>query len=147
MKVRAVQKKDVRAIVELIKRHAQYEKGIFKAENKEALLTKHFFKKLSPVKCLVVEVEAQVVGYATFSKQFSTWDADYYVYLDCLFLKEEVRGGGVGKQIMEHIKAYAKSEYCSIVQWQTPIFNEKGINFYKKIGAEAKTKERFRWCV
>jgi GNAT superfamily N-acetyltransferase len=92
---------------------------------------------------LVVEKENTLIGYATFMKQFSTWDADFYIYLDCLYLKETSRGKGLGKIIMEMIKEYSKVENCTHIQWQTPNFNKKAIQFYLKIGATAKTKERF----
>ena len=76
-------------------------------------------------------------------KQFSTWDANFYIYLDCLYLKENTRGKGLGKMIMEKIKEYGKSNNCNIIQWQTPDFNKKAITFYNKIGGKSKSKERF----
>ncbi len=30
-----------------------------------------------------------------------------------------------------------------MIQWQTPIFNQQTIYFYRKIGGISKTKERF----
>ncbi|MEO1715245.1 MAG: GNAT family N-acetyltransferase, partial [Bacteroidota bacterium] len=74
---------------------------------------------------------------------FSTWDAEYYVYLDCLYLEPQTRGQGIGTQIMEEVKAFARAEDCSVIQWQTPDFNEKAIRFYQKIGGVSKAKERF----
>lgn len=44
---------------------------------------------------------------------------------------------------MEKIKEYAKAENCTIIQWQTPSFNKKAIDFYRKIGGISKSKERF----
>ena len=101
----------------------------------------------SIVHCLVIERGHQIVGYATFMKQFSTWDAAWYMYLDCLFLKKEIRGNGWGLKMMEKIKTYAKQEKCSSIQWQTPSFNASGIVFYSKIGAISKTKESFFWNI
>ena len=147
MEVRFVKKKDVKQIVKLCELHANYEKSIFDSTNKEDLLLKHLFDCSDNLKCLVVENDNQIVGYTTFMKQFSTWDANYYIYLDCLFFKEEVRGKGMGTKLMEKIKEYAKSENCEIIQWQTPDFNDKAIAFYLKLGAESKTKERFYWSV
>lgn len=147
MEIRFAQKKDLESIVSLCKAHAEYEKADFVKANKVGLLSKYLFDNSNELKCLVVDKESKLVGYATYFKQFSTWDACYYVYLDCLFLKEEVRGQGIGKRIMQNIKEFAKLEACSIIQWQTPTFNTKAINFYQKIGAESKSKERFIWEV
>lgn len=147
MEIRFAQKRDLEAIVSLCKAHAEYERADFVEANKVDLLSKYLFDNSDELKCLVVDKESKLVGYATYFKQFSTWDACYYIYLDCLFLQEEVRGQGIGKQIMERIKEFAKSEACSIIQWQTPIFNTKAIDFYQKIGAQSKSKERFIWKV
>jgi len=145
MEIRLAQKKDLKAVIELCKAHARYEKANFVEQNKIEFLSKYFIENTNDLKCLVVDVNNEILGYATYFKQFSTWDASYYVYLDCLFLKDKVRGSGIGNQIMEHIKKYAKSENCRIIQWQTPNFNSKAINFYQKLGAKYKSKERFTW--
>ncbi len=75
-------------------------------------------------------------------KQFSTWDARYYYYMDCLYLKAKVRGQGYGKKIMDELKKIANKNR-SHLQWQTHVFNEGAIKFYESIGALHKTKERF----
>ena len=146
MKIRSAEKRDFDTIKVLVKAHAEFEKA--SALNDENLnqLESHIFNT-ETIKCLVVEIDTKIVGYATFLKQFSTWDANYYVYLDCLYLNEKTRGKGVGTSIMEAIKTYAKSENCAIIQWQTPDFNEKAIQFYNKLGASSKSKERFTWSV
>ncbi|WP_148639138.1 GNAT family N-acetyltransferase [Aquimarina longa] len=95
----------------------------------------------------MIEESKEIIGYTTFMKQFSTWDANFYIYLDCLFIKEKARGKGLGMFIMERVKEYAKSKNCKIIQWQTPDFNQKTINFYQKLGAVSKSKERFFWNV
>lgn len=147
MNIRLALEKDLEQIVVLCGEHAAYEKSSFDAKNKKELFLKHFLKFDNNLQCLVVEEEGSLLGYATFFKQFSTWDASFYVYLDCLFLKEKTRGKGMGFKIMEHIKAYAVAENCNEIQWQTPNFNTNAIRFYKKLGAESKSKERFFWEV
>jgi len=147
MKIRFAEKKDLSSIIELCKAHAFYEKSNFNENNKKEQLSNHLFESESNLKCLVVESGIEIVGYATFFKQFSTWDAGYYIYLDCLFLKEKARGNGIGQQIMEVVKKYSKAADCSIIQWQTPDFNTKAIKFYSRLGAERKAKERFFWKI
>lgn len=129
----------------LCQAHARYEQADFGASPKLGLLGQYLFAPDAPLTCLLVESEGEVWGYATLMKQFSTWDATFYIYLDCLFLREGLRGKGLGKQLMNIIKKYAQSLGCSQVQWQTPVFNERAIQFYQKLGAESKTKERYTW--
>ncbi|MBO9694097.1 GNAT family N-acetyltransferase [Chryseobacterium sp.] len=145
MKIRFAEEKDLNSIIELCKAHAQYERSSFKEENKKEQLSKHILNPDSEIKCLIAESDTEIIGYATFFKQFSTWDASYYMYVDCLFLKEKARGNGIGKQIMEFIKTCSKEEGCKIIQWQTPNFNTGAIKFYTQLGAARKNKERFFW--
>lgn len=139
--------KDVEQLIDLCAAHAAYERVSFDKSQKKEKLNKQLFSIENNLQCLVVESDNQLVGYATYMKQFSTWDADFYVYLDCLFLKETTRGNGLGKQLMEKIKEYAVAENCIEIQWQTPSFNSRAISFYKRLGAGSKTKERFFWSV
>lgn len=147
MKIRFAEEKDLTSIIELCKAHAQYERSSFKEENKKELLSKHILNPDSNIKCLIAESDTETIGYATFFKQFSTWDVGYYIYVDCLFLKDSARGKGMGKQIMELIRVFSKEEGCSVIQWQTPNFNTRAIKFYSQLGAERKSKERFFWKV
>jgi len=146
MTIRTAEKKDFEAIKKLVKAHAIFEKASALSNNNLDKLSNYIFST-DVVKCLVVELNNEIIGYATFMKQFSTWDANYYIYLDCLYLSEKTRGKGIGTQIMSKIRGYAKSINCSEIQWQTPDFNKEAIDFYKKLGADSKTKERFNWKI
>ncbi|AUP80392.1 GNAT family N-acetyltransferase [Flavivirga eckloniae] len=146
MTIRIAEKRDFEAIKKLIKAHATFEKASALSDDNLNRLNNYIFNT-DIVECLVVELNNEIVGYTTFMKQFSTWNANYYIYLDCLYLNEKTRGKGIGTQIMEKIRKYAKSINCSEIQWQTPDFNKKAIDFYKKLGADSKTKERFIWKI
>ena len=146
-KIRPVEEKDIPTVIQLCKAHAQFEKADYAITDKAEKLSKILFKTNSSLKCLVVELDEEIVGYATFMKQFSTWDASFYLYLDCLYFEPSARGLGLGKLVMNYIWVFAKAENCFQVQWQTPDFNENAIGFYKKLGAISKTKERFFWSV
>lgn len=145
MKIRFAQKEDIEQIIELCKAHAKYEKANYSKVDKAELLFNYLFNQHDILSCLVVVKQSRVVGYATFMKQFSTWEAKYYLYLDCLFLRSEVRGKGIGKKMMLQIKEIAEQKKCSWIEWQTPIFNDKAIKFYHNLGAKSKLKTRFFW--
>ena len=144
--IRLVKREDIQQLVVLCAAHAAYEKTDYDPSYKEKLLLEHLFPLNETIKCIVVEQNGRLLGYSTVLKQFSTWDANYYLHMDCLYLKEEARSKGLGKLVMEEIKKYALKECCNL-QWQTPKFNTNAIRFYKAIGAEHKTKERFFWNI
>lgn len=141
--IRFAEKRDLTQLVQLCQEHADYERADYDPSDKADMLGVFLFGESPVAHCLVVEKDEMLIGFATCMKQFSTWDAGYYIYLDCLYLKADVRGQGLGTLLIHHIIAHARNEKCKVIQWQTPVFNEKAIRFYQKIGGVSKTKERF----
>lgn len=142
-RIRKAIKQDIYAIIDLCIEHAAYEKEVYDPKNKAEKLLTMLFGYNPQLQCLVVEVDNDIVGYASFSRECSTWNADYYVHLDCLYLKEENRGFGIGEAMINEIVAYAKQIKAHHMEWQTPIFNHRAIKFYERIGSTAKEKKRF----
>ena len=134
---------DLPQIIELCRLHAIFEESDYQSEGKAAALAKHLFQTPPALYCQVATIDQQLLGYVTYMKQFSTWDATYYLYLDCLFLKSEARGQRIGERLMDAVKEAAKELNCSLIQWQTPDFNQRAMKFYRRIGASSKSKERF----
>ena len=143
MKIRFATVEDMDEILTLCKEHAEFEESHYSAEGKREAMNKALFSDPPQLYCLVAEQEGKISGYATYMKQFSTWDAAHYVYLDCLYLREEARGLRTGEKLMEEIKKESLKLGCGLMQWQTPDFNARAIKFYRRIGAYSKTKERF----
>ena len=65
------------------------------------------------------------------------------MYMDCLYLEEEIRGFGIGEALIEKLKQIGTAKNCINIQWQTPEFNSRAIKFYHRIGATGKDKVRF----
>lgn len=135
--------KDVNTVVDLCQKHAAYEKASFNPSGKEEKLKNALFSNQPELFCLVVEVNGTIVGYASYTFNFSTWDASTFMYMDCLYLEEETRGFGIGEALIEKLKQIATAKNCINIQWQTPKFNERAIKFYHRIGGKGKDKVRF----
>lgn len=141
--IRNIEKKDLPQLVVLCEQHAHYEQAEYSSEGKEAKLEKALFSIRPALYALVVEVDNAVVGFATYTFDFSTWDAEFFIYLDCLYLEPAFRGHGIGAKIIEILRKTGMERDCVNIQWQTPVFNEQGINFYKNIGGLLQEKARF----
>ncbi len=146
-KIRFIRQDDLEQFITLCELHAQYEKAEYSAAGKLEKLQKVFFSDSPKLFGLVVESGSELKGFATYMTQYSTWNAEEYVYLDCLFLVEEIRAKGIGKNLMTRVKQEAKRLGCTLIQWQTPDFNEGAIRFYKRLGAKSKDKKRFYWNI
>jgi ribosomal protein S18 acetylase RimI-like enzyme len=142
MTVRAVTPTDLEQLVLLCAEHADYEKASYSPEGKAKLLQVALFEQKN-LYAWAVEQNKSLVGYATATLEFSTWDAAYFLHMDCLYLKAEARGQGLGEQLLREVAKLAKEKSCVNVQWQTPDWNSKAMNFYKRIGATSKNKVRF----
>lgn len=141
--IRSVEQKEIDQLVQLCKSHARYEGSDYDELGKAEKLSDALFSYPEGLHCQVLVKNDNLLGYVTFIKQFSTWDARYYLYVDCLYLKPEVRGRNIGGQLMQKAREYADRKGYQEIQWQTPIDNEVAIRFYQRLGAEAKSKERF----
>ena len=141
--IRYALNEDVEQLIELCKQHAAFENAEYDPVHKSELLEKSLFSKNAVLKCIVAEFKDNLIGYSTFMKQYSTWDASYYVYMDCLFLNSNARNRGIGRELMDEIRLYAISEECQLIEWQTPKDNLNAIRFYHRLGAVSKGKERF----
>jgi len=142
-KIRPCVPLDLDKLMVLIEKHAEFEKAAFTKEGKQARLQTALFSEHAPLNCIVVEVSDQVIGYATYTFDYSTWDAAWFIYLDCLYLEDDYRSYGIGQVLMEKVKENGEARGCVNMQWQTPDFNERAIKFYKRIGGIGKNKVRF----
>ena len=141
--IREIQEDDLGDLIHLIEEHTAFEKAAYNAEGKKERLKKELFRTDSQLKCWVVEIDQAVNGFCSFTYDYSTWDAAFFIYMDCLYIRSSFRGLGIGSVILAKLRAQASAQQCVNVQWQTPDFNAPAIAFYKKNGALSKDKVRF----
>ncbi|SNR80860.1 GNAT family N-acetyltransferase [Flavobacterium sp. ov086] len=141
--IRNCEVSDLPKLVVLCQKHAEYEKAAYSPEGKEEGLKKALFDENPKLHSLVVATKETIVGYVSYTFDFSTWNAATFIYMDCLFLEEETRGLGIGEILIEKLKQIGTEKNCVNIQWQTPEFNERAIKFYNRIGGKGKDKIRF----
>ena len=140
--IRNARAHDLNELVLLCIEHAAYERSSFDPAGKEQALHRMLFAPDARLRCLVVEEGGALVGYATYSVECSTWDADQYMHMDCLFLRPEVRNKGIGRELMKTIAQEALVQGVVRMQWQTPSFNVDAVRFYDRMGPVKKEKFR-----
>lgn len=64
----------------------------------------------------------------------TNWSIKNACYLQDLFVSPEVRGKGVGRQLIEHVYAAARDKDCCKVHWLTQETNAAAIQLYERIG-------------
>ena len=141
--IRDFQERDIDQLIILCTKHAAHEQADYDPKNKAALLKKALLSDSPCLRCWIVMAKNEVAGYATFTFDFSTWDAKYCLHVDCIYIEEKFRRLGIGKAVMKRLVDVAKSNNCVNLQWQTPVFNKMAIWFYERIGGKSLDKKRF----
>lgn len=76
---------------------------------------------------------ARAVGLVHWIRHRSTWTPGDYVYLQDLFVAEDIRGGGIGRKLIEHVYAAAREFGASRVYWLTHESNTTAMQLYDRI--------------
>ncbi len=87
--------------------------------------------------------DTELLGYATCVPEFATWAGAEYLHMDCLYLRPGHRGRGIGRALIDAVAAHAAALGLPEVQWNTPDWNDGAIRFYDRLGATARTKQRY----
>jgi len=72
-----------------------------------------------PVFLILARQGDRVVGFATFVLHRSTWARTHYLYLEDLFVAEDMRGSGAGRALVEHVIETGRQNGCARVYWVT----------------------------
>ena len=124
-------------MLELIFALALYEKAPAEVVITLEQITDHFFGVNPQVYCDVVEIDGQVVGFAIWFLNYSTWLGVHGIYLEDLFIKPEFRGFGLGKALLQHLARICLERGYGRFQWWVLDWNSPAIEFYRSIGAVA----------
>ena len=121
-KLRAAELRDVQAIVGLIRELAVFEKLEHLMQATPEKLRPHLFGEKPVAEAIVAELDGDVVGFALFFTNFSTFLAQPGLYLEDLYVRPVHRGAGIGQALLQRLAqlavddvvAAASSGRCSI---------------------------------
>jgi GNAT superfamily N-acetyltransferase len=139
--IRAAALDDVLQLHSLIQDHAAFERSAAPLTAPDLATIINLDRP--PVRLLVAGNMGVIVGYAAVTFEWSLWRARTYGHLDCLFVAERTRGGGVGSKLLEAAIRLVSTEGADRLEWQTPAWNGNAIYFYLRHGAESADKKRF----
>lgn len=129
--IETITRSDFKSLLNLFKELSQYLKQPHRMINsmqkmeQEADLIQGFVAK---------DHRGNVVGYTTYFVAYHTWSGKS-LYMDDLYIRELYRGKGIGKQLIEEVIKYAKTNNCYKLSWQVSNWNKPAIAFYESLGA------------
>lgn len=133
--IRAVEERDVDAVVGLVHELAEYERAaehcLLRAEQLRSAL-------FGPVPALfghIAELDGRVVGCALWFLNFSTWRGVHGLYLEDLYVQPTHRGRGIGRALLARLAAVCVERGLARLEWAVLDWNTPSIGFYRTLGA------------
>jgi GNAT superfamily N-acetyltransferase len=133
--LREARREDVPAIVGLIEELALYERQPEDCHADPRLLDEHLFGPKPFAEVILAEAAGEVIGFALFFHNYSTWLTRPGLYLEDLYVKPERRGMGAGKALLVELARIAAARGCGRMEWSVLTWNEPAIAFYRALGA------------
>ena len=142
--IRFATRADASLIVELIRELAVYERLEHLATATPERLEPQLFGDRPACECLIAEQDGEAVGFALFFHNFSTFLCRKGLYLEDLYVKQDCRGKGYGKQMLVALAQLAVQRDCGRFEWSVLDWNVDAQAFYKRMGAV--TMDEWRIC-
>jgi GNAT superfamily N-acetyltransferase len=139
--IRRASGRDARVIARLAAEHADYERT--RADPEAAALAAALDSPAPRFRVWIAEDGNDPLGYAAVTEDFSTWRAQPFLHLDCLFVREMHRNRGVGAALFRQAERHAREQGVRRLEWQTPLWNGDAIRFYERMGGRCHIKARF----
>ncbi len=80
--------------------------------------------------------DGRAIGFVHWLFHPSTWSSGPYCYLEDLFVSPDVRGGGVGRALIAHVREQAVDAGAAKVYWLTQQSNATARTLYDRVATD-----------
>ncbi len=136
LKIRLAEPGDENLLIQLIHELAVYEKAPEEAVTTPQLIRAALFGDKPTAEAVIAEWQGEPAGFALWFHNFSTWLGKPGLYLEDLFVRESMRGNGIGKALLLHLAGIARKRGCGRMEWSVLDWNTPAIEFYQALGAK-----------
>lgn len=155
MKVRQANIDDVPLIFSFISKKSKFDReiGAFSGKIKvsETKIRNTIFRTTPFAYVLFACVLNQEIGFALYGFRYSSFAGQPSIWLDDLYIDENMRNKGAGKALMNHLMEIAQENNCTHIAWTADKRNIHGLSFYERLGAKIIKKENnryfFEWII
>lgn len=138
--IRSATSADAELVFELICELADYEKLRHEVVATVETIRETVFGPGSCTEVLIAEWQGEPAGFAIFFATYSTFLGRQGIYLEDIYVREAVRGHGIGKQLLAEVARLAVQRSCGRLEWSVLDWNKPAIDFYESLGAEAQSE-------
>ena len=134
--IRPAKPEDVTEIHAMVRELAEYEKSLSEAKaTPEQLHEALFGADPAAFAHVAVDDAGDVVGFALWFRNFSTWTGVHGIYLEDLYVRPATRGRGYGKALLAELARTCVERGYGRLEWSVLDWNEPAIAVYRAIGA------------
>ena len=134
--IRTAKPEDVAEIHAMVRELAEYEKALDEAKATPQQLHDALFGESPKVFAHIAEDDAgDVVGFALWFLNFSTWTGAHGIYLEDLYVRPSARGSGYGKALLAQLARICVERGYTRLEWSVLDWNEPAIAVYRSQGA------------
>lgn len=135
-RVERVSEGNIEDLLQLIGALARFERLDPPGEEAEARLRKHALEDPPLFSAFLAFLDGRPVGYVTFYYTYSTFLAKPTLFLEDIFVLEEVRKQGIGADLFRFCAKEALERGCGRMEWSVLTWNESAIRFYEAMGGK-----------
>jgi GNAT superfamily N-acetyltransferase len=127
---------DAELLFTLICELADYEKLRHEVVATSDSIRETVFGPGSCTETLIAEWNGKPAGFAIYFATYSTFLGRQGIYLEDIYVRESLRGQGIGKQLLAEVARVAVERRCGRLEWSVLDWNQPAIDFYESLGAE-----------
>jgi GNAT superfamily N-acetyltransferase len=140
MKIRTATSEDIELIFSFIQKKAEFDRnigafsGVLRTSKEKIHNT--LFGAIPFSYVVFSEIAGHEVGFALYGFRYSSFSGQPSIWLDDLYVDEDMRSQGVGVALMSYLTQVAKNYDCTHLAWNADARNVRGLNFYHRLGAK-----------
>jgi GNAT superfamily N-acetyltransferase len=135
--IRPAARGDADLVLGFIRELAAYERLADEVSATADAIDVALFAENPRVFCEIAEWNGEPVGFALWFYSFSTFRGRHGIYLEDLYVRENMRGRGIGRALLAKLARRCRDEGLTRLEWTVLDWNEPSIAFYRSIGAQA----------
>jgi GNAT superfamily N-acetyltransferase len=137
LQIRKAVEADIPNLLPLMRELAEFEKYASDFAITEKVLREQGFRRSPPdFHCFIAESDGELVGFLVYYFVPFTYRAKPNLIIKEHYIAGRHRSSGVGKLLMKAVAKEAQEAGCGMIKWWVAKWNERGIQFYERLGAK-----------
>jgi GNAT superfamily N-acetyltransferase len=140
IQVRIANPNDIPVIYTFIRKKSEFDRSIGAysgtIQTSESKIRQTIFRTNPFAYVLLAENSQGIIGFALYGFRYSSFIGQPSIWLDDLYIEEQMRSKGAGALLMLRLQQIAQDNNCTHIAWTADARNTRGIKFYQRLGAK-----------